>query len=98
MTRVYLAAAKAQHCDVTKALTLDRTWAWCTNPTLRSYTVADDSEVVPFNPGHTEETCVATTVVSTATGEAENMNGERDWEFCFTRTADGWRLTDQGQG
>jgi hypothetical protein len=98
VTKVYLAAAKAQRCDVTKALTLDNTWAWCRNPTLRKYTVADKAESVPFNPGHTTESCVDTTVTSRASGEAEPMNGTRAWSFCYTKTASGWRLTDQGQG
>jgi pectin methylesterase-like acyl-CoA thioesterase len=98
LTKVYLAAAKSKKCDVTKALTRSSTWAWCENPTLLSYTVADKAEVVPFNPGGTKETCVSTTVTSKASGEQEMMNGERDWNFCYTKTGDGWRLTDQGQG
>jgi len=98
LTKIYLAAAKAKKCDVTKALTSSRTWAWCTNPTLQSYTVASKAEVVPFNPGHRKETCVATTVTSKASGEQEPMNGKREWSFCYTKTGDGWRLTDQGQG
>ena len=98
VTKVYLAAAKAQRCDVTKALTLDSTWAWCRNPTLRKYAVADKAESVPFNPGHTTESCVDTTVTSRASEESESMNGTRTWSFCFTKTASGWRLTDQGQG
>lgn len=98
LTKVYLAAAKAKKCDVTKALTRSTTWAWCENPTLQSYTVTDKAEVVPFSPGGTRETCVATTVTSKASEEAEPMNGKRDWNFCYTMTGDGWRLTDQGQG
>ena len=98
LTKVYLAAAKAKKCDVTKALTRSSTWAWCENPTLQSYTVADKAEVVPFNPGNTKETCVATTITSKASGEQEMMDGKRDWSFCYTKTDDGWRLTDQGQG
>lgn len=98
VAKAYLAAAKAQRCDVTKALTLDNTWAWCRNPTLRDYTVADKAESVPFNPGHTTESCVDTTVTSRAAEEAEPMNGTHAWSFCFTKTTSGWRLTDQGQG
>lgn len=98
VTKAYLAAAEAQRCDVTKALTLDSTWAWCRNPTLRKYTVADKAESVPFTPGHTTESCVDTTVTSRASEESEPMNGTRTWSFCFTKTASGWRLTDQGQG
>jgi hypothetical protein len=98
VTKVYLAAAKANKCDVTKALTLSSTWAWCKNPTLKSYTVAEKAEVVPVNPGGTKETCVSTTVTSSASGEQEAMDGERDWSFCFTKTGSGWRLADQGQG
>lgn len=98
LTKVYLAAAKAKQCDVTKALTRSSTWAWCENPTLRSYTVASKAEVVPFNPGNRKETCVATTVTSKASGEQEPMDGTREWSFCYTETGAGWRLTDQGQG
>jgi hypothetical protein len=98
LTKVYLSAAKSNRCDVTKALTLSSTWAWCENPTLQSYTVAERSKAVPFHPGGSEETCVATTVTSKASEEAESMDGEHDWNFCFEETGSGWRLADQGQG
>jgi hypothetical protein len=83
LTKVYLSAAKSKRCDVTKALTLSSTWAWCENPTLQSYTVATKSKAVPFNPGGSKETCVATTVTSKASEEAESMDGKHGWDFCF---------------
>lgn len=98
LTKIYLAAAKAKNCEVTKALTRDSTWAWCENPTLQSYTISQKTDAAPGISGKSKEACVATTVTSKASGEQESMNGKRDWNFCFTRTDSGWRLADQGQG
>jgi hypothetical protein len=98
VTRTYLAAARGGDCDVTKALTLSSTFAWCTNPTLRSYDVTGDFFVSPAQAGVPRETCVDTTVTSEASGTNLMLDGTHPWSFCFVTTGNGWRLRDQGQG
>jgi hypothetical protein len=98
VTRAYLIAAKAGKCDVTKALTLDHTWAWCSNPTLKSFEIAGKPEVYPAQKGVPIQTCVPTLVTSHASADAAVFEGRRSWQFCFVHKSDGWRLYDQGQG
>jgi hypothetical protein len=98
VTNAYLSAAKAQHCDVTKALTTDRTWAWCRNPTLTKFTVSGTSYKARPVPGAPVQTCVDTTVTSKATDQAETMNGTLGWSFCWRKVDGRWRLVNQGQG
>jgi hypothetical protein len=98
VTNAYLSAAKAQHCDVTKALTTDRTWAWCRNPTLSKFTVNGTSyKAIPV-PGAPAQTCVDTTVTSKATDQAEPMDGTLNWSFCWRKLDGRWKLVNQGQG
>ena len=98
LTKVYLAAAKAKQCDVTKALTRQQHVGVVHEPDAAVLHGCQQGRGVPFNPGNRKETCVATTVTSKASGEQEPMDGTRDWSFCYTETGAGWRLTDQGQG
>ncbi|RKR75600.1 hypothetical protein [Frondihabitans australicus] len=109
--RVYLKAAKAHDCATTEALTVDspdqRSMAWCgggtfslfsNHPDLLSYGhIGKDSEVSPDEAGGDGEDCIPVDITETNMSGAEpgSMPG---WQFCFVKTAAGWRLGDEGYG
>ncbi|MBT2503871.1 hypothetical protein [Curtobacterium sp. ISL-83] len=104
MTRVYLRAAADGDCSLTRRLTLPHTSAWCSaplswltdSPDLVSYrdvgTAVHESEGVADR----DQVCVPSTIDQRDLSGAEP--GTMSWEWCWVRTADGWRLWDQGQG
>jgi len=98
VAKVYLDAAKSGDCTTTKALTQDRTFAWCDNPKLLSYKILGKPVKYPETNGTPATVAVNTSLTSKGTDEQENFNGIKPWTFYFVKGAAGWRLYDQGQG
>lgn len=104
MTVAYLRAAQGGDCVSTWALTTPHTGAWCGGPLahalgepdLKAYRAVGQAEFVPKSAGGAAEECVPSLITQT------NMNGaapgSMQWSWCWTKTAHGWRLYDQGQG
>jgi hypothetical protein len=98
VAKTYLEAAKSGDCKMTRALTQDRTFAWCDNPKLLSYKILGKPVSYPAMQGAPATVAVNTSLVSKGTDKAENFNGVKPWTFYFVRETSGWRLYDQGQG
>ena len=105
MTKTYLRAAKDHDCALTRLLTTPNTFAWCGagthgwfdgDPELQSYRDVGKPELVTKGvAGHAQE-CVQSTIVQRRMSGADP--GELSWSWCWVRTANGWRLWEQGQG
>ncbi|WIE55625.1 hypothetical protein [Curtobacterium sp. MCBD17_003] len=108
---VYLRAAKAHQCRVTAALMApdgpERDAPWC-GTRRHTWWSDDDPDLVSYgNVGRTShvsaehapaaEECIPVDIVQKGMSGADpgSLPG---WEFCFTHTADGWRLFDEGYG
>lgn len=98
VAKVYLDAAKSGDCRMTRALTQERTFAWCNNPKLLSYKILGKPVKYPAMQGNRATVAVNTSLMSKGTDKAENFNGVKPWTFYFVRETSGWRLYDQGQG
>lgn len=105
VTITYLQAARSGNCVVTLELSASPTNSWCSGPLsdfmgepdLVSYRSVGRPEFEPASQtGDDDEECVPSTIKQT------NMNGAVPgtlyWNWCWTKTAHGWRLNDQGQG
>ncbi len=104
-TLAYLRAAKAHDCALLDHLGADGTTDWCPRaptdwtdgePELLAYRdVGKPYAVSAEQAAHAEE-CVPSVITQ------RWMNGRDagtiDWSWCWARTADGWRLVDEGQG
>ncbi|MFC4242638.1 hypothetical protein ACFOYW_04570 [Gryllotalpicola reticulitermitis] len=105
MTTTYLRDARWGNCPATLALTLAHTNPWCNDllayavglPRLESYRVTSNAQLVPKSVGGANEECVQSTVRAPHF-QGPGMAATFQWGWCWTRTAHGWRLYDQGQG
>lgn len=98
VAKTYLSAAVQQDCGLTRVLTMSNTWAWCDDPRLLSY---NDVRPPFFNPALTsgvDEKCVPFTMETTGSSDGSMNPGIEPWSLRFRKTAEGWRLWDQGQG
>lgn len=104
MTRIYLQGAEHGDCILTRRLTTAHTGSWCAapftwlngEPELVSHRGVGKAESVSEGVADRNQVCVASTI------DQRGMSGEEpgtmSWSWCWIRTADGWRLWDQGQG
>jgi hypothetical protein len=93
----YLSALAAQHCAIARALALRTTpAAWCADPELLSYHRDGATVVIPGPPGGSTQTCVPYLIDTTQSSDHSMPAGVKPWSLCFTRTPQGWRLSDQG--
>jgi hypothetical protein len=92
----YMRAVDSQHCEISRALTLPTTRAWCTDPELISYRRDGEPVAIAGPPGGPNQTCVPYVIETTESADRSLDAGVRPWSLCFTRTAQGWRLSDQG--
>jgi hypothetical protein len=91
----YLQAAVRQDCAFTKALTIGRTLAWCTSPTMTAYRNVEEP-VLPKEQAGRDEHCVSFEMTNTESSDGSLSAGTRPWSLCFVSTPGGWRLYDQG--
>lgn len=104
MTTVYLRAAEHGDCALTERLTTSDSFAWCAAPgawltgapELVSYRDVGSAAPGTVGRGGRTEVCVPATIDQRALSGAEA--GTLRWNWCWVRTADGWRVGDQGQG
>ncbi|MFC4244548.1 hypothetical protein ACFOYW_14315 [Gryllotalpicola reticulitermitis] len=105
MTITYLRDARWGNCPATLALTLAHTDPWCNDllayavglPPLVSYRVTGNAQFVPRAEGGANEECVQSTVRAPGF-QGPGIAATFQWGWCWTKTAHGWRLYDQGQG
>ena len=92
----YLDAAVRQDCAFTGALTLARTFSWCTSPTMTAY--RDLQGRLSFTKGQAgrDEQCISFEMTTTESSDGSIAAGDGPWSLCFVSTDDGWRLYDQG--
>lgn len=104
MTKVYLDAAEHGDCALTARLTTSHSFSWCSAPIawltdapeLLDHRDVGTAEVAPTGSvGRTEE-CVSATIDQRGLSGADAQTLR--WGWCWVRTADGWRVRDQGQG
>jgi hypothetical protein len=98
VAREYLRAAVAANCKVTAELTLSHTWSWCDDPRLLDYRSVASPLHVPASEAGRDEECVPFEMHTKGSSDGSMPVGWAPWELCFTETAAGWRLYDQGQG
>lgn len=92
----YLKAAVGKDCTVTRALTAKSTWAWCDSPQMTSYKNVGTMVRLSAAEAGTAMECYPLTVTTTA-GDGHGVSaGTRPWTLCFARTAQGYRLVQQG--
>jgi hypothetical protein len=93
---VYLDAAVRQDCAFTEALTVGRTLAWCTSPTMTAYRNIEAPVLLPKEQAGRDEQCISFEMTTTESSDGSLTAGTRPWSLCFVSTPDGWRLYDQG--
>lgn len=92
----YLNAAVRQDCAFTEALTIGRTLAWCTSPTMTAYRNIEEPVLRPKEEAGRNEQCISFEMTNTESSDGSLTAGRRPWSLCFISTGDGWRLYDQG--
>jgi hypothetical protein len=92
----YLDAAVRQDCAFTEALTIGRTLAWCTSPTMTAYRNIEEPVLRPKEQAGRDEQCISFEMTNTESSDGSLTDGTRPWSLCFVSTPDGWRLYDQG--
>lgn len=92
----YLDAAVRQDCAFTEALTIGRTLAWCTSPTMTAYHKVEEPVLLPKKQAGRDEQCVSFEMTATESIDGSLSAGTRPWSLCFVSTPEGWRLYDQG--
>jgi hypothetical protein len=98
VAREYLRAAVTANCKLTAELTLPHTWNWCGDPRLLDYRSVGSPDDVPASEAGRDEECVPFEMHANGSSDGSMPVGWSPWELCFTQTAAGWRLYDQGQG
>jgi hypothetical protein len=95
---VYLRAALAGNCELTKELTLPGTYNWCSDPRLLNYRgVWKHPWFSPAQGSSPREECVPFEMYTHGFPDGTLPSGWQPWELCLVRTHNGWRLYDQGQ-
>jgi hypothetical protein len=97
VARIYLNAAVARHCVLTRELTTG-TWSWCNDPRLLGYRSVSKAYHVPASEAGRSEECVDFVMHTHGSSDGTMPIGWQPWGLCFVRTRAGWRLYDQGQG
>ena len=95
----YLDAAVHQDCAFTSALTVHRqghTFAWCTSPTMTAYRSVGTPVLLPKEQAGRDLQCVPFEMTTTDSADGSLRAGSGPWSLCFTETAEGWRVFDQG--
>lgn len=93
----YLNAAVRQDCAFTGALTMGRTFAWCTSPTMTAYRDVKDPVLLPKEQAGRDQQCIPFEMTNTESSDGSLTAGDRrPWNLCFVSTVDGWRVYDQG--
>jgi hypothetical protein len=98
VAHIYLRAAFTGNCGLTAALTLSHTWSWCNDPKLLRYRSVGNAGLVPASMAGRNEECVDFQMYTDGSSDGSMPTGWQPWSLCFVRTANGWRLYDQGQG
>lgn len=83
-------------CAFTSALTEGRTLAWCRSPTMTAYRSVGAPAFLPAAQAGTDLQCVPFEMTTTDSADGSIPAGSGPWCLCFTRTAGGWRVHDQG--
>ncbi|XGX78983.1 hypothetical protein LQK93_01781 [Terrabacter sp. BE26] len=96
VAKAYLDAAVRQYCAFTEALTVGRTLAWCTSPTMTAYRNIEQPVLLSKEQAGRDEQCVSFEMTSTESSDGSLTAGTRPWSLCFVDTPNGWRLNDQG--
>lgn len=92
----YLDAAVRHDCAFTDALTLARTFSWCTSPTMTSYRNLQGPVWFTKEQAGRDEQCISFEMTTTESSDGSIAAGDGPWSLCFVSTDDGWRLYDQG--
>ncbi len=92
----YLQAAVRQDCAFTEALTMSRTFSWCTAPTMTTFrNLAGPTHFTKEQAGQDQQ-CMSFEMTNTESSDGSLTAGDRPWSLCFVSTNEGWRLYDQG--
>lgn len=92
----YLDAAVRQDCAFTDALTMARTFSWCTSPTMTAYRNLEGPVSFTKEQAGRDEQCISFEMTTIESSDGSIAAGEGPWSLCFVSTDDGWRLYDQG--
>jgi hypothetical protein len=95
---VYLKAAKAQNCGLTRELTIAPEFAWCDDPQMLRYSSVGKPYLNQYDPGDAVNYCVDFILTNTASSDGTMTAGSQPWSLCFVHRNVGWRLLDQGFG
>jgi hypothetical protein len=93
----YLDAAVRQDCGFTRALTTQRTFSWCSSPSMTAYRDLTGPVAVSAEGGGVAQQCMSFGMTTTGSGDGSIPEGDVQWGLCFVSTDAGWRVHDQGK-
>ncbi len=84
----YLDAAVRQDCPFTDALTLARTFSWCTSPTMTAYRNLEGPVSFTKEQAGRDEQCVSFEMTTTESSDGSIAAGDGPWSLCFVSAQD----------